>query len=130
MNDSASAPQPAADQTSPSAAEAARSFADYVFAVLEEKRAEDIVRLDVTGVTDIADEFLIATMTNSRQGSAIVDACEIERKKRGLTRLGAEGLDGSSWIVLDYGDLVLHLFLPEQRAYYALEHLWSDAKRI
>ena len=68
-----------------------------------------------------------ATETN---GCAIVAACEKEAKQRGITRLGVEGQSGSSWVLLDYGDLIVHLFLPEQREYYALEHLWADAERV
>jgi ribosome-associated protein len=104
-------------------------FVDAVLRILDEKRAEDIVRLDVRGVTDVADEFVIATILNARQGGAIVEACEKEAKRRRVPRLGVEGASASSWILLDYGSLVVHLFLPEQRAYYALEHLWADAKR-
>ena len=89
----------------------------------------EAVYKDVRGVTDVADEFVIATILNARQGGAIVEACEKEAKRRRVPRLGVEGASASSWILLDYGSLVFHLFLPEQRAYYALEHLWADAKR-
>ena len=107
-------------------------FADFVWELLQEKRAVDPVWLDVREVTDLADDFMIATFTNPRQGAAIVEDCEKERKARKLSRVGVEGLNGgtSSWIVLDYGDLVVHLLMPDQREYYALEHLWADAKRI
>ena len=105
------------------------AFAEFACTVLEQKRAEEIVLLDVSGVTDLADEFLIATITSPRQASAIVDECEKERKRRKLPCIGIEGANGSSWIVLDYGDLIVHLFMPEQRAYYGLEHLWADATK-
>ena len=72
---------------------------------------------------------LIATIMNPRQGGAILEACEKEAKRKKIPRLGVEGGPQSTWILLDYGSLVVHLFLPEQRAYYALEHIWSDAKR-
>ncbi|MCK6458953.1 MAG: ribosome silencing factor [Planctomycetes bacterium] len=108
---------------------AASRFSEAVLRILDEKRAEDIVWLDVRGVTDVADEFLIATILNSRQGGAILEACEKEAKRLKVSRLGVEGGAQSSWILLDYGSLVVHLFLPEQRAYYGLEHIWSDAKR-
>jgi ribosome-associated protein len=109
--------------------EATPRFPEAVLKILDEKRAEDIVWLDVRGVTDVADEFLIATITNPRQGGAIVEACEKEAKRLKVPRLGVEGGPQSTWILLDYGSLVVHLFLPEQRAYYALEHIWSDAKK-
>jgi len=113
-----------------SAEPALQDFAEFVYSVLDEKRATDIVWLDVRGVTDLADAFLIATVLNPRQGAAVVDACEKERKHRGVTRVGIEGEGGSSWVLIDYGDLIVHLFLPEQRAYYALDHIWADAKRV
>jgi ribosome-associated protein len=117
-----------------SAARGAKTFFEFVRDVLDDKRAENIVALDLRGVSSLADEFLIATVTNPRQASAIVDACEKERKARGLPCLGIEGNSsssrGSSWVVLDYGDLVVHLFTADAREYYGLEHLWSDAKPI
>jgi len=106
------------------------TFFGFVRGVLDEKRAEDVVALDLRGISSLADEFLIATVTNPRQAGAIVDACEKERKSRGLSCLGIEGAGGSSWVVLDYGDLVVHLFTPDAREYYGLEYLWADAKRI
>ena len=109
---------------------ATKSFVDFVESVLDDKRAEDLVRLDVSGITDLADEFLIATISTRRQGTALVETVEQERQKRGVGRVGIEGNNGSSWIIMDYGDFVVHLFLPEPREYYALEHLWADAKRV
>jgi len=109
---------------------ALQNFVEFVYSVLEDKRADDLVWLDVRGVTDIADDFLIATVLNPHQAAAIVDACAKEGKRRGVTRLGIEGEGGSSWVLMDYGDLIIHLFLPEQRAYYGLEHVWADAKRV
>ena len=105
---------------------------EALWEALLEKRAEDPVWLDVREVTDLADAFLIATMNNPRQGAAIVDACEQARKALGHKRLGIEGMEGgaSSWVVLDYGDVIVHLLMPEQRGYYALEHLWADARVV
>lgn len=108
----------------------AESFLEFVYRVLDEKRAEDIVWLDVRGITDLADDFLIATITSHPQGAAIVQECEKERKRRGGIRLGIEGEAGASWILLDYADFVVHLLMPEQRAYYAIEHIWADAKVV
>ena len=106
-------------------------LASFVMSTLEEKRAENIVWLDVSGVTDLAHYFIIATVTNLRQMAAVASACEKERKARDFPRIGIEGAStGSSWVVLDYADVIVHLFLPEQRDYYALEHLWADAKRV
>lgn len=105
-------------------------FTQFVRETLEDKRAENIVRLDISALSHITDEFMIATVTSTPQARAVIDTCEIERKKRGLTCVGIEGASGSSWVVLDYGDFVVHLFTPEAREYYGLEHLWADAKRL
>jgi ribosome-associated protein len=122
--------EPGGEPGARAAKEAAPRFVDVVRGILEEKRAGDIVRLDVRGVTDLADDFLIATILNPRQGGAIVEACEKEAKRLHVPRLGVEGTATSSWILLDYGSLVVHLFLPEQRGYYGLEHIWADAKLV
>lgn len=105
--------------------------ASFIMEILEDKRAEDIVWLDVSEVTDLAQYFIVATANNTRQMGAIAGACEKERKQRDVARIGIEGASsGSSWVVLDYGEVIVHLFMPEQREYYALEHLWADAKRV
>jgi ribosome-associated protein len=122
--------EPTGEPHGRAAEEAAPRFVEAVLSILDEKRAEEIVWLDVHGVTTLADDFLIATILNARQGGAILDACEKEAKRLHVTRLGVEGGPTSSWILLDYGTLVVHLFLPEQRAYYGLEHIWADARRV
>ena len=106
------------------------SFVDLVLELLDEKRAEDVVWLDISEVTSLADDFVIATMLNPRQVDAVVAALEKERKKRDLPRLGIDGRSSSGWVVLDYGDLIVHLMTADQREYYGLEYLWSDAKRV
>lgn len=117
-------------EASPSTPSSLGAFLDFVRAVLDEKRATDVVVLDLRGISSLADQFIIATVTNPRQASAVVAACEKERKARKLRCIGIEGEGGSSWVVLDYGDIVVHLFMPEAREYYGLEHLWADAERI
>lgn len=105
-------------------------FVRFVLETLAEKKAEAVVRLDVSGVTDIADEFIVATVLNPRQGRAVSEAIEKERKRRKLFRMGIDAGEKASWIVLDYGFLVVHIQTPEARAYYDLENLWADARRL
>jgi ribosome-associated protein len=96
-----------------------------------ENRAENIVILDMHEVTPVFDYFIVATGGSRRQLHAIADEIDQTlRKEMGDKRLGREGLDDSRWILLDFGDIVVHLFDEETRAYYDLEQLWSDAKRI
>jgi ribosome-associated protein len=85
----------------------------------------------VSGVLAVVDEFVVASASNDRQVRAIVD--EIERKvaEAGLAKpLRVEGRDERRWVLLDYGDVVVHVFLREVRDYYELERLWADVPRI
>jgi len=94
-------------------------------------RAQDIVILEMRGLSDLFDFFVIASGASRRQLHAISE--EIDRvlsEQTGARRLGIEGFTESRWILLDYGDVVVHLFDPELRGYYALEDLWGQAKRI
>jgi ribosome-associated protein len=97
----------------------------------EENRGRDIKILDVRELTTIFDYFVVATGTSRRQLHAISD--EIDRvfqAELGDRRMGVEGYDESRWILLDYGDIVVHVFDDETRAYYGLEELWAHAKRV
>lgn len=99
--------------------------------VAEENRGQDIVVLDMRHATPLFDYFVLASGTSRRQLHAISE--EIDRAlEQGLgdRRLGIEGYEESRWILLDYGDVVIHLFEPEMRAYYALEQLWGHATRV
>jgi ribosome-associated protein len=97
----------------------------------DDKGAEDILILEVAGVLTVVDEFVVASAPNDRQVRAVVD--EVERKvaAAGLAKpLRVEGRDERKWVLLDYGDVVVHVFLREVREYYELERLWSDVPRI
>lgn len=86
--------------------------------------------LDLTGVTPIVDFFVITTATSGRQMRAVAEAVGNMLRGSGAKRIGREGIEGSSWILLDYGDIVLHVFSPEARIQYDLEHLWADAPHV
>jgi len=98
--------------------------------VIEETRGQDVVVLDLTKITPIADYFIIATGTSSRQMRAA--AGEVHRlfKAAGSNRIGLEGEGGNTWMLQDFGDIVVHLFTSEARETYDLENLWGDAPRI
>ena len=96
-----------------------------------ENRGRDLVLLDLRELTAVFDYFVIATGTSRRQLHAMSE--EIDRvlqDELGDRRLGIEGYAESRWIVLDYGNVVVHLFDDEARSYYDLENLWAEAKRI
>jgi ribosome-associated protein len=99
--------------------------------VAADNRGRDIVVLDMREITTMFDYFVVVTGTSRRQLHAVSE--EIDRTlegEMGDRRLGIEGYDLSRWILLDYGDVVVHLFDEETRAYYALEDLWAEAKRV
>jgi ribosome-associated protein len=95
------------------------------------KKAHDIVILDVGEIMGIVESFVITSAPNSRLVRAIVDEVERELFERtGDKPRAVEGLRDASWVLLDYGDLVVHVFLTETREYYDLERLWGDVARV
>lgn len=98
--------------------------------VAADNRARDIVILDMRELTSVFDFFVVATGASRRQLHAVAEEINHTFKGEGDRRLGMEGYDASRWILLDYGDIVVHLFDEETRRYYALEELWSQAKRL
>jgi ribosome-associated protein len=95
-----------------------------------DKKAENLVILELTGLTIIADYFIICSGDSVTQVKAIAENVEHEFLERGIRPLGIEGLNYSHWVLLDYGDIIVHVFEKETRAYYNLEKLWMDAKAI
>ena len=96
----------------------------------ESYRGEDVVVLDLTSITPEFDFFIIATAGSRRQMHAIVDEVDRALEHGGHKRKSIEGYDNTAWIVQDYGDIVLHVFLPDARELYDLENLWGDAPRL
>ena len=96
----------------------------------EEKQAKDIRVLDLRGLTSFADYFVLASGTNSRQIQAIADEIETQLKKLGERPTNVEGYDNADWILMDYGDYLVHIFSEKARTYYDLERLWRDAKAL
>lgn len=86
--------------------------------------------LDLREITSFADTFLICTGTNARQNQAISDEIYLRMKGRGELPVSSEGYDNGEWILLDYGDMICHIFLERTRAFYDLERLWRHAKRV
>jgi ribosome-associated protein len=102
---------------------AARAAAD--------KKGEDILVLEVGDIIAITEVFVITSGSNTRQVRTICEEIEMALKREaGVAPRAVEGLADASWVLLDYEDLVVHVFLRETREYYALERLWSDAPRI
>jgi ribosome-associated protein len=93
-------------------------------------RAKDIVVLDLRQATPLVDFFVILTASSRRQSHAIASEVDQQMKKLGEAKLGLEGSEEGRWILIDYGDFVVHIFSPEDRAYYALEEIWGDAPQL
>ena len=96
-------------------------------AALLDKKAEKLVVLNLVGLTAMSDYFVLATATSGRQSQALADAVEAALKAEGRRPISVEGYQGGTWILLDYGDVVFHVFHDEARRFYGLERLWGDA---
>lgn len=103
-------------------------LAHKIVDLAEDKQALDITLLDLRGVSVLADYFVICTAESSRQTAAILDSVALELKKEGLRPLHpSEGDPGAGWSLLDYGDVVMHIFDAPTRSFYNLEQLWNEA---
>lgn len=106
---------------------APREMADLVVDAASDKKAEDILVLNVSEVTTIADLFVICSGRGERQVQAIADAIVEKAKAAGRQPVGVEGYDAGRWVLIDLGDVVTHVFVPDERQLYRLERLWGDA---
>ena len=97
-----------------------------VLVALEDAKANDVRQLDVRRLTDITDWMVVASGTSTRHVLALADHVRTQVKAQGLSPIGTEGESGSDWVLLDYGDVVVHLMLPDTRGFYDLEGLWDD----
>jgi len=95
-----------------------------------DKKAEDLVVLDLRAAATFTEYFLIMTGLNSRQTAALADTIERDLKALGLRPIGTEGAARGEWILMDYGWFIIHVFSPALRDYYALEKLWGDAPKL
>jgi len=95
-----------------------------------EKKAKDIVVLNVGEISAFTDYFIICSGTSDRQVRAISSHIKESLKKAGIVPVGVEGEQEGKWILLDYGDAIVHVFLDETRTFYNLERLWSEAPQI
>lgn len=97
---------------------------------LEDKKGMNISVLDLRKVSDVTDCFIICSGSNRSQIQALSDGVEESLGKKGLSPKGIEGYDSAGWVLLDYGDFVIHIFDKELRDLYDLERIWSDADKV
>lgn len=96
-----------------------------------DKKASDIIAIDVAELLVVTDYFVICTGMSDIQVRAIAEAVEEQlQEQAGVSPIGREGVDEARWVLLDFGDVVVHVFQPEERAFYRLERLWSEAPRL
>jgi ribosome-associated protein len=96
----------------------------------DDRKAVDLKVLQLEKVTDFTDYFMICSGTSERQVQAIADAVQEKLREHRVRPLHVEGYNRAQWVLIDYGDLVVHVFQEEQRRYYALERLWGDAPEV
>jgi ribosome-associated protein len=97
---------------------------------IDDKKASDLVVLDISGIASFANYFLLCSGDSSRQVQAIADDVEEKLREHGLRPTHIEGYRNAEWVLMDYIDLVVHIFSKKARAYYDLERLWRDGKRL
>lgn len=108
-----------------------KEMAKIAYEALEEKKANDIKIIDISGVSVLADYFIIASGSNRNQVQAMVDSVQEDLfKKAGVEAKQIEGYQTGNWILLDYADIIVHVFDEENRLFYDLERIWRDGKDI
>lgn len=105
-------------------------YCKIAVAALEDRKAEDVKIIDIREISPIADFFIIADGTNQNQIQAMRDAVDEVLYKAGLKVKQIEGNQNSTWILMDYGDVIVHIFSREDRLFYDLERIWRDGKEI
>jgi len=103
----------------------AEQIKDLAVDALDDLKAKDIQALDVTELTDVMDYLVICTGTSNRHVKSLADNVEVTGKQQGLMPIGVEGRESADWVLVDFGDVVVHVMTAETRQFYDLERLWS-----
>lgn len=107
-----------------------RDLAIKAASILDNKKASSLKVIHVHDVTVMADYFVIASGTSGTHVRSLSDELEFQLKQEGITPLRLEGSRAQNWFVLDYGSVIVHVFTPDARAFYDLEHLWADGESV
>ena len=110
--------------------EQSKEMAKLAYKALDDKKAEDIKVIDISEISVLADYFIIANGTNDSQVRALVENVEEELSKAGYEAKQREGYGLGSWVLLDFGNVIVHVFDKENRLFYDLERIWRDGKNI
>jgi len=104
----------------------AETLKELIVDALEDLKAVNTVTLDVTGLTDVMDYLVISSGTSNRHVKSLASNVSMEAKKQGMRPIGVEGDDAGEWVLVDFGDVVVHVMLPATRDFYDLERLWTN----
>ena len=107
-----------------------KEMARLAYQAMEDKKARDIRIIDISEISVLADYFLISSGSNKNQVQAMVDNVQEELHTAGFVPKQVEGYNSANWILLDYGDIIIHVFDEENRLFYDLERIWRDGKTI
>ena len=121
---------PHRDEPAPPPDRASLELARRIVELAEDKKAADIVLLELTGLTTMADYFVICSGGSERQLDAIADGIISPLRDEKLKPIGREGVAASHWVLIDYGSVIVHVFTPPERDYYGLEKHWGEARTI
>lgn len=107
-----------------------KELAIRIAKILDKKKAEGLKVLSIQDLTVLADYFVIASGTSSTHVRSLADEVEFQLGQQGTDPQRVEGYEARNWILMDYGGVIVHIFYPEARSYYDLEHLWADAQPV
>lgn len=110
--------------------EQSKMILKLIYQALEDKKGEDIVMIDISQVSVLADYFVICSAGNDSQIQALVDNVDEKMHENGYQIRQQEGRNSGTWVLLDYGDVIVHIFERENRSFYNLERIWNDGRRI
>ena len=107
-----------------------KTLAIEIAKILDGKKAQDVRVLKVEDLTVLTDYFVIASGTSTTQVAALADEVDYQLSQRGIKPYNTEGFDSKNWVLLDYSSVIVHVFVPNTRTYYDLEHLWADGEPV
>ncbi len=107
-----------------------KTLAIEIAKILDQKKAQDVRVLKVEDLTVLTDYFVIASGSSTTQVAALADEVDYQLSQRGIQPYNTEGFDSKNWVLLDYSSVIVHVFVPNTRTYYDLEHLWADGEPV
>lgn len=116
---------PAPSKSSLESQKASKDLSDFLQHVLDENSAQDVIEIDIRGKSSVADYMLVASGRSNRHVGALSDYVIRALKDEGYKDIGIEGQEGCDWVLVDIGDVILHIFRPEVRVFYNIEKIWS-----